>query len=34
MPFSGLLFICLLFSPKRVFAADKHTCKESKEGLC
>ena len=24
MPFSGLLFVCLLFSPKRVLLADKH----------
>ena len=23
MPFPGLLFVCLLFSPKRVFPADK-----------
>ena len=23
-PFSGLLFVCLPFSPKRVFPADKH----------
>ena len=24
MPFSGLLFVCLPFRPKRVFAVDKH----------
>jgi hypothetical protein len=24
MPFSGLLFVCLPFSPKRVFSADEH----------
>ena len=24
MPFSGLLFVCLLFSPKHVFPADEY----------
>ena len=24
MPFSGLLFVCLPFRPKRAFPADKH----------
>ena len=24
MPFSGLFFVCLPFSPKRIFSADKH----------